>query len=505
MAKHEKESPEVPDLEKSEFPRNHSSASVDEGDATHLPKSPLAWVRGKLTGSVEARGIDPVPVEERSDKNGLSLFAVWFTANCSLLPITTGISGPLVFGIGLPISSLIIVLTSLVFMIPVAWIGTIGPKTGMRQIVQTRYYFGFDLVLIVAILQLATLTGYTIITSIVSGQTLTALSEGSLSLAVGIVLTVIVALFVSFMGYNFLHYFEQYSWIPSMVALIVTVGVGGKSLRAQTQPTSPSVQAIMSFISLCASLCISWAAIVSDYSVYISPDVSRYRTFTFVYAGYCIPSILLMVLGAAIGGAVPNNPSWVEANNAYSVGGVMYAMVSSSGNFGKFIAVLLAFSVMGNTACSLYSISLSMQSLHSILVRVPRYIFTLVISAIVIPVAIVAAANFYASLTNFLGVIGYWTSIYVGISLTEHYYFRKGDYGSYEMLDWNMRQKLPVGIAALATSALSVGLIIPSMSTAWYVGPIAIRTGDIGVEVGMVLGCLLYIPLRTLERRIIGR
>lgn len=94
----------------------------------------------------------------------------------------------------------------------------------------------FDLVLIVAILQLATLTGYTIITSIVSGQTLTALSEGSLSLAVGIVLTVIVALCVSFMGYNFLHYFEQYSWIPSMVALIVTVGVGSKSLRAQTEP-----------------------------------------------------------------------------------------------------------------------------------------------------------------------------------------------------------------------------------------------------------------------------
>lgn len=86
MAKHEKESPEVPDLEKSEFPKNPSTASVDEGDATHLSKNPLAWVRGKLTASVETRGIDPVPVEERSDKNGLSLFAVWFTANCSLLP-----------------------------------------------------------------------------------------------------------------------------------------------------------------------------------------------------------------------------------------------------------------------------------------------------------------------------------------------------------------------------------------------------------------------------------
>lgn len=212
-----------------------------------------------------------------------------------------------------------------------------------------------------------------------------------------------------------------------------------------------------------------------------------------------------MILGAAIGGAVPNVESWTNANTEYSIGGVMYAMCSSAGGFGKFVAVLLAFSVTGNTACTLYSLSISLQSLHPWLVRVPRYVFAMVITAIVIPVSIVAAANFYASLANFLSVIGYWTAIYIGITLTEHHYFRKGDCSTYNMQSWNVRQNLPTGWAAVATGILCVGLIVPSMDTAWYTGTFATHTGDIGMEVSMCLSCLVYIPLRTLDIHVNGK
>jgi purine-cytosine permease-like protein len=183
----------------------------------------------------------------------------------------------------------------------------------------------------------------------------------------------------------------------------------------------------------------------------------------------------------------------------------MYALVAHIGGFGKFVAVLLAFSVIGNTACSLYSLSISLQTLLPILTRVPRYCFSILITAIVIPVAIVVASNFYASLGNFLGIIGYWTAAYIGIALTEHHYFRKGSYASYDPAIWDVRKKVPVGVAALAAGMLSFALIIPSMDTAWYTGPIAIHTGDLGVEVGICLSSLLYIPFRTLEIRYFGR
>jgi purine-cytosine permease-like protein len=180
-------------------------------------------------------------------------------------------------------------------------------------------------------------------------------------------------------------------------------------------------------------------------------------------------------------------------------------MFSLVGGFGKFVAVLLAFSVIGNTACSLYSLSISMQVLLPILVRVPRYVFSILITAVVIPVSIVAASNFYASLGNFLGVIGYWTAAYIGIALTEHHYFRKGDYDSYDLAIFNVASKLPIGTAALASGVLCFGLIIPCMDAVWYTGPIAIHTGDIGIEVGICLSALLYIPLRTLEVHFFNR
>lgn len=52
---------------------------------------------------------------------------------------------------------------------------------------------------------------------------------------------------------------------------------------------------------------------------------------------------------------------------------------------------------------------------------------------------------------------------------------------------------------------LSFGLVIPSMAQIWYTGPIARHTGDIGFEMAFVVTVLLYVPLRYLEIRILGR
>ena len=44
---------------------------------------------------------------------------------------------------------------------------------------------------------------------------------------------------------------------------------------------------------------------------------------------------------------------------------------------------------------------------------------------------------------------------------------------------------------------------MPSMSQAWYTGPIArAGTGDIGIFTGFVVSGVLYLVLRTFERRV---
>ena len=125
--------------------------------------------------------------------------------------------------------------------------------------------------------------------------------------------------------------------------------------------------------------------------------------------------------------------------------------------------------------------------------------------------------KFYTTLTDFLGIIGYWAGdfrpfapsinglltsagTWASAVIVEHLYFRKGNFAHYDIQAWNVPSQLPLGAAALSACALSFTLIVPSMSQVWYTGPIARTTGDIGFEMAVVVTTLLYIPLRHLEK-----
>jgi purine-cytosine permease-like protein len=127
----------------------------------------------------------------------------------------------------------------------------------------------------VILLQLATITGFTILASIISGQSLSAAVGGGLNLNVGIVITAVIGLVVSFMGYKVLHLYERYSWVPTLIALVITLGVGGNNLHLQQTTAVPSARTILSFGSIVISFTTAWTCLVSDFSVYISPEVPR--------------------------------------------------------------------------------------------------------------------------------------------------------------------------------------------------------------------------------------
>lgn len=212
-----------------------------------------------------------------------------------------------------------------------------------------------------------------------------------------------------------------------------------------------------------------------------------------------------MILGAAIGGAVPNVPSWEAGYLSNDVGGVMDAMLERTGGFGKFLLVLLALSVLGNASATVYALSLNFQNLLFLArIRIPRVVYTIVATAIIIPVAIVVARNFFSSLIGFLGIIGSWPAAFIAIVVLEHLVIRKGRAENYDLSQWESARGLPSGIAALGAGALSFALVIPSMNKEWYVGPIGEITGDIGFEMAMAVSALLYLPFRMLEIKMRG-
>lgn len=102
------------------------------------------------------------------------------------------------------------------------------------------------------------------------------------------------------------------------------------------------------------------------------------------------------------------------------------------------------------------------------------------------------------------GVIGYWSTAFAGIVITEHVLFRGASFTetAYPISTWDTPRLLPRGIPAVLAFVCAFGALVPFMSQAWYVGPVARNgSGDCGVYVGFVVAALVYAVLRGLERR----
>jgi purine-cytosine permease-like protein len=125
------------------------------------------------------------------------------------------------------------------------------------------------------LLNLATLTGFCVVMAVLGGQCLSAVADGNLSVSVGIVITALLTLGISFCGFNVLHLYERYAWIPALISMIIAVGTGGKELRNQVVPdTPPPASAVLSFGMIVASYMVPWACLASDFTTYLKPETS---------------------------------------------------------------------------------------------------------------------------------------------------------------------------------------------------------------------------------------
>lgn len=75
--------------------------------------------------------------------------------------------------------------------------------------------------------------------------------------------------------------------------------------------------------------------------------------------------------------AAPTVPAWSDALSV-SFGDLFFAILSPLNNFGKFLTVLLSLSVSANIAPAMYSFGMSFQVSIPILLRVPRYVFSII-------------------------------------------------------------------------------------------------------------------------------
>jgi purine-cytosine permease-like protein len=351
-----------------------------------------------------------------------------------------------------------------------------------------------------ALFNVFTCIGWSVINVIVGGQLVQALSGGRTGSAVGILAITLLTMLVSLYGYRYVHRYQRVAWMPMMLVFVGIAVVNVPQATVVTAKISGSayVAALLSFGSAIYGASAGWTPYAADYSVKQPETTPAFKVFALTFLGIWIPCVLLEALGVLL--------TTIPVFDGKSGGELLTTALSPLSGLGTVMLLFLALSVVANNIPNDYSMGLSIQVLGGVFQRIKRWKWTLVGSVLYAIIAIAADDHFNQTLEHFLLVIAYWLSPWAAILAIEHGLRR----GRYNVEDWNDPARLPLGWAAIA--AMSLGLVGVYLGAAqvMFVGPIAYQLNppfgmDIGFELGGLFAAIAYLIMRPIERRITQR
>ncbi|KAI7712578.1 hypothetical protein KC353_g8163 [Hortaea werneckii] len=461
---------------------------------------------------IESEAIDRKLPDERQPMtwaSQLGMALLWASGTMNLSCFSTGFLG-WQFGLSLKQSIVIVIFASLLGGAVSAFSATLGAATGLRQISISRYSMGWWPNKVVAALNVIQQLGWSAAGCITGGIALVAASDGSIPIAVGVIIIAIVSLVVSFAGLKMILIYERYAWAIYLVIFLIIFGQTGR--YADNSPTDLAGAdlsgQVLSLIAVVYGSSASWCTIASDYYVSYPVNVSRVKVFVFTTLGISIPTSIGMVAGCVVSSALNNRPDWNDIYENQGLGFLLQEALYPYG-FAKFLLVLLVLSGINCNIINTYSAAISCQQFARPFARMPRFVWTILCFGVIVALSLAGRKQLQAYLENFLSMLGYWCTSYFVILFCEHYIFRKGNFANYDLDGWNDPKKLPVGVAAFCAFALGVVMWIMGLVQTWYVGPVGARIGssggDVANELTLAVTAIAYVPFRYLELKYIGR
>ncbi|KAK0618020.1 purine-cytosine permease [Bombardia bombarda] len=465
----------------------------------------LQRVAGKY--GLEQRGIERVPIDERTDSSVSNVGTMWLSANMVVSTFAIGAISVPIFGLGFVDSALTILFINILGILPVCFFSTLGPKFGLRQMVLSRFYFGYYGVKLVAFFNVIVCIGWSSVNVIVGAQLFHATNSNMPGWA-GILVIAVMTWVICMFGYRIVHAYERWSWIPCFIIFLIVLGEFAhsgefNSLLPLATGTAEAGK-VLSYAASVFGFATGWCVYAADYTVYQPVDRSRTLVFMWTFGGLFIPLVFSELLGAAVATATINNTAFSDAYFDSGIGGLFaQVLVPPLGRFGQFCLVVLALSITANNCPNIYSVSLSLQVLARQTQHVPRFVWTFIGTCAYVAIAIPGYDHFASWLENFMLIISYFLAIYEGISLSEHFIFKRGS-GGYRPEDYTNPKALPPGIAAVVAFGFGVMGAALGMAQVWFTGPIAKLCGDeFGVDIGFELAfgfsLVSYVALRAVE------
>jgi nucleobase:cation symporter-1, NCS1 family len=373
-----------------------------------------------------------------------------------------------------------------------------GPRLGVPQMVQTRGQFGSLGSLVVVGIVVLMYLGFLASNLVVGGQSFASLMPG-LSEAPGIILISILSVIAAIYGYDLIHAYTRLMTYLSggLLALAAVWIIWVHGLPPDfLQRNGFNAVGVLGTVSIAALWQIAYAPYVSDYSRYMPQDGGARPAFWASYWGCTLGSLLPMLLGAAVGLAVPQLP-------------VAKGLTVTLGAIAPLVVVFFTAGLAAASAMNLYCGALSMLTIGQTLL--PRWspgsrartCCALILSGLSLLGALLGRNSFLANYTDFILLLLYVLVPWTAINLVDYYLLRHGQYDVASFLRQDGGIYGRVNVTAVVCYCIGILVQVPFIATPLFTGPVARGIGgaDISWIVGLAVTGPVYYALAKRSQR----
>jgi nucleobase:cation symporter-1, NCS1 family len=447
--------------------------------------------------AVEPGGVEFIALDERHG-TPRQLFWTWNSPNWEFATMFLGVLPITVFGGGFWPTIVAVILGSALGAAAVGILSTWGPKFGIPQLVQSRGAFGYlGNILPAGLNALTAGIGWFAVNTISGTFALSTLTH--LPFQVTLLIVVLLQVFVAFIGHNFIHQFEKVAFpYLAIVFCLSTLIILARSNPAQGfNPAAPvafggALGAFILALFVAFAYAAGWAPYSMDYARYLPPDTNSRAVFWSAMLGVFVPCAILEIGGAALA-TVPGT-AWGPTDSPTD-----QLVKPLPGILGGLTLLGIALGAISANVLNVYSGAMSFLALGVRLggLRRQRAVVAVVFGVIGYFVARLGEVDAGHSYENFLLLIGYWITPFLGVILTD-YWLRRGQYDEREFFD--RRHNTLAGIVAMGAGIL---LSVPFWNQTLWHGPVVDalpQLGDLSFVVGFVVAVVVYFALAGRRR-----
>jgi nucleobase:cation symporter-1, NCS1 family len=447
---------------------------------------------GDRVMAVEPGGIEFIALDERHG-TPRRLFWTWNSPNWEFATMFLGVIPITVFGGGFWPTILAVIIGSALGASAVGILSTWGPRFGVPQLVQSRGAFGYLGNFLPAGLNALTAgIGWFAVNTISGTFALTTLTH--LPFQVTLIIIVLLQVFVAFIGHNFIHQFEKVAFpylavVFTIATLVIitqsnpSVGFNAKAPVAFGGPLGAFILAVFVAFSYAAG----WAPYSMDYARYLPPNAQSRPVFWSAMLGVFVPCVILEIGGAAL--ATVAGTSWGPTDSPTD-----QLVKPLPGILAGLTLLGIALGAVSANVLNIYSGAMSFLALGVRLggLHLQRAIVAVLFGVIGYLVARAGETDAGHAYENFLLLIGYWITPFLGVIMTD-YLLRRGQFQEREFFDRGHNT-----IAGVGAMAAGIVVSIPFWNQTLWHGPVVDalpQLGDLSFIVGFIVATLVYYAL----------